>query len=189
MKSQYLLSLSTAATLASGMILVWEKPSTASDATFYCQSNQETPATVAKTSSGAEQAIFHWNLDAETVSAVPKELCTSVTQKLNDYMLAGNDLSSLTFQASRIFPEDPAISSLPAICVADENGACGLSLFTLAPSNNPAIANVTLDSILDPALQSARVEPKTRDRGFQSTSYEVNFWDLLGITKWNKKLK
>ena len=185
MKSQYLLSLSTSATLALGMTLLGGKPSIASDAVFHCQPDQATPITVARTSSGAEQAIFHWNLDAETVSSAPKELCTSVAQKLNNYILEGNDLSSLTFQASRVFPEDPSISSLPAICVADAEGACGLSLFTLKPSNSPTIASATLDSILDPALQSTKVEPKSRDRGFQSISYEVNFWDLLGI-KWNK---
>ncbi|MGD1922312.1 MAG: COP23 domain-containing protein [Pleurocapsa sp.] len=189
MKSQYLLSLSTSATLALGMIFIGGKSAVASDAAFHCQSDQETPATVAKTSNGAEQPIFHWNLDKDTVSNPAKELCNSVTQKLNNYMSEGNDLSSLTFQVSRVFPEDPAISSLPAICVADENGACGLSLFTLEPSVSPKLASAALDSILDPALQSTKVEPKSVDRGFQSTSYEVNFWDLLGINKWTKEFK
>lgn len=188
MKSQYLLSLSTSATLALGMIFIGGKSAVASDAVFHCQSDQETPATVAKTNSGAEQPIFHWNLDQETVSTPAKELCNSVTQKLNNYILEGNDLSSLTFKASRVFPEDPSISSLPAICVADANGACGLSLFTLEPSSNPTLASAALDSILDPALQSTKIEPKSRDRGFQSTSYEVNFWDLLGINKWTKNI-
>ena len=179
MKSQYLLSLSTFFTVTLGIISLNEKSAIASDATFDCQSNRETPATIIKTNNGAEQPIFHWNLDAETVSATPEELCSSVTEKLNNYILEGNDLSSLTFKALSIFPENSASPSLPGVCIAGEDGSCNLILFTLNPSPNPRVASTALDSILDPALQSIAVKPKLRDRGFQSTSYKVNFWDLF----------
>lgn len=177
MNSQHLLSLGISATTTLAMILISGKSAVASDPIFHCQSNQETPTTIAKTSSGANQPVFHWKLDAANISASPKELCNSVTQKLNNYISEGNDLSSLTFKASMVFNENE--EAMPAVCVEGENEPCKLPLFTLKSSDNPKIAHNALDSILDPALQTTPV--KSGDRGFQSTSYKVNFWDLLGF--------
>lgn len=183
MKNQYLLSLATSVTVTLGIISIPDKPVIATDVEFQCLSNQETPTTIAKTTSGAEQPIFHWNLDPASVSNTPEELCNSVTQKLNNYMAEGNDLSSLTFNASVVFNDDEDMTSSPAVCVSGETEPCELPLFTLVSADedrdNQAVASTALDSILDPALQSTAVKPKTR--GFQSTSYKVNFWDLLGL--------
>ena len=179
MKSQHLLFLPTLTTLVLGMVVIEGKSAVASDAMFHCQSNQAAFSTVAKTSSGAEQPIFHWKLDPATTSNTPEELCNSVTQKLNEYISAGNDLSSLTFKASTVFNDDEAMTSSPAVCVEGEGDPCKLPLFTLNPSDNLNAAGDALDLILDPALQSSAV--KSQDRGFQSTSYKVNFWDLLGL--------
>ena len=181
MRSQYLFSVATSFTVALGMFAVAGKSVSASDASFHCLSNQETPTTVVKTSNGAEQAIFHWNLDAQSVSKTSEELCNSVTQKLNNYMAEGNDLSSLTFNASRFFGDDQNLGSLPAVCISSEAEPCKLAVFTLRLSDDPRIASAALDSILDPALQSTAVKPKKSDRGFQSTKYKVNFWDLLRL--------
>ena len=181
MKNQYLLSLATFATVTLGTISIVSKPAIASDAEFECLLNQETPTTVVKTSNGAEQPIFHWNLNEESVSKTPEELCNSVTQKLNNYIAEGNDLSSLTFNASNFFGDDLDAGNFPAVCISSETEPCKLALFTLKPSEDPRIASAALDSILDPALQSTAVKPKSQDRGFQSTSYKVNFWDLLGL--------
>ena len=177
MKNQFLL-LSTSATAVISTIAI-TKPALASEATFHCQANGEVPTTVIKSSSGTEQSIFNWELNPEQVAATPDELCNSVTQKLNDYTSAGNDLSSLTFRGSTVFNDDEDLSSLPAVCISGETEPCKIPLFTLKPSEDPSVASNVLNSILDPALQNRAV--KSGDRGFQSTSYEVNFWDLLGL--------
>ena len=178
MKSPSLL-LSTSATVLIGAIAIAHRPAAASEAKFYCQSNAEVPSTVIKSDSGTEQSLFNWKLDPEKVSATPEELCNSVTQKLNDYVSAGNDLSSLTFRGSTVFNDDGDMTSLPAVCISSSEEPCKLPLFTLKPSANPSVASNVLNSILDPALQKTAVQ--SGDRGFQSTSYEVNFWDLLGL--------
>ena len=177
MKSQHLLLLTSATVVLSTIAIA--KDAIASEATFHCQSNGEVPATVIKSSNGSEQSIFNWELDPEKVAATPEELCDSVTQKLNDYTSAGNDLSSLTFRGSTVFNDDEDLTSLPAVCIAGKTEPCKLPLFTLKPSEDPNVASNVLNSILDPALQNTAV--KSGDRGFQSTSYEVNFWDLLGL--------
>ena len=177
MKSQNLLLIS--ATVLTSAIAIADLPATASEATFYCQSNGEIPSTVIKSDSGTEQSIFNWKLEPEKVAATPEELCNSVTQKLNDYVAAGNDLSSLTFRGSTVFNDDGDLSSLPAVCISSSEVPCKLPLFTLKPSADPSAASNVLNSILDPALQKTAVQ--SGDRGFQSTSYEVNFWDLLGL--------
>ena len=184
MKSQYLVSFSASTAIALSAVLMAGKPATASKAVFHCQSNEGMPTTVAKSSNGAEQPIFHWNLDQNSTSANPEQLCDSVTQKLNTYAAEGNDLSSLTFNASSNFdPEDWESPEFPAVCVAGEKEPCALELFTLNPvegNKSPVeVASNALDSILDPALQSAPSKSKTR--GVQNTAYEVNFWQLLGF--------
>ncbi|MCC0176031.1 hypothetical protein I4641_03435 [Waterburya agarophytonicola K14] len=180
MKSQYLLSLSASTAIAIGTILMGGESATASKPVFYCQSNEGMPKTVAKSNNGVDRAIFHWNLDRESTSANSQELCDSVTQKLNNYMAEGNDLSSLTFKASTVYGEDLDSPDFPVVCVAGESDPCKLPLFTLNPSDDPRVtANNALNSILDPALQATPA--KSNDRGVQSTSYQVNFWQLLGF--------
>ena len=185
MKNSYLRS-STMATVAVGFLMsVAQNSALASDATFVCESNEGTPTTIIKSNAGATQPIFHWKLDAASVSNTPEELCDSVTQKLNQYATAGNDLSSLAFIPTTISVNDGEMTGLPAVCVAGESEPCQLTLFTLntAGADNSqtpkTIAGKALDTILDPALKS-NVVP-SRDRGVQSTSYRVNFWDLLGF--------
>ena len=185
MKNQYLL-LSASTTIAIGIITAIASNSTlASDLAFSCQSNEGTPTTIAKNSSGTEQPIFHWKLDEASISNTPEELCNSVTQKLNTYATEGNDLSALTFKPASVMSEDEEMTSLPAICVAGEGEPCKLPLFTLEPAenslNNESVASNALNSILDPALQANPVKSPGRDRGVQSTSYQVNIWDLLGL--------
>ena len=179
MKSQYLLPVSTFA-IAICTILLGGKSALAADPTFSCQvGDEERLTTVAKSSNGVEQPVFHWrNINAAATSAAPKQLCNSVAQKLNDYLESGNDVSSLIFKASTVLSNDEDLTNLPAVCVAQGTEPCKLPLFTLNPSGNPeATASSTLDSILDPALQTTPV--KSADRGVQSTSYKVNFWDLF----------
>ena len=188
MKSQYLASFSVSTAIAISMILTAGKSAIASKALFYCQSNDGMPTTVAKSNNGAEQAIFHWNLDQSSISRNSKQLCDSVTQKLNNYAAEGNDLSSLTFKASsNDDPENLDSSELPVVCVAEKQEPCALELFALNPvedhENPTQIASVALNSILDPALQTS---PKARDRGvqntdYQNTDYQVDFWKLLGF--------
>ena len=179
MKSQNLLLISASFFIGTISIAIADLPATASEATFYCQSNGEIPTTVIKSDSGTEQSIFNWKLEPEKVSATPEELCNSVTQKLNNYVSAGNDLSSLTFRGSTVSNNDEDLSSLPAVCISGSEAPCKLPLFTLKPSEDPSVASNVLNSILDPALQKTAVQ--SGDRGFQSTSYEVDFWDLLGL--------
>ena len=177
MNSQHLLSWGISATTTLTMILISSKSAVASDPIFHCQLNQATPTTIAKTSSGKDQPVFHWKLDTANISTSPEDLCNTVTQKLNNYISEGNDLSSLTFKASTVFQENEEVS--PAICIAGEDEPCELPLFTLQSSDNPKVAHHALDVILDPALQTTPI--KSGDRGFQSTSYKVNLWDLLGF--------
>lgn len=181
MKTRYLLTLSISTVVALGIILVDEKSTVASEAIFYCQSNNNTPTTMVKTSNGAKQPVFHWNLDAVNIKTKPKPLCDSVTQKLNKYLMEGNDLSSLIFKASITFDQEDS-TTLPAVCVARKEKPCQLLLFTLepAPSENPQVsASNALDSILDKDLQATPVKSPTR--GVQSAAYQVNFWQLLGL--------
>ena len=175
MENKYLSSLLTTAALALGMILVVEVPTVASEASapvFSCQLNEGSLTTVATTNDGARQPVFHWNQDQVTTLANPQQLCDSVSQKLNNYLADGNDLSSVTFKAQEQM-------GLPAICIAQEYKECSVLLFTLEPSSRPrTFANNTLASILDQNLQTSPI--KYRDRGVQSTAYKVNFWQLLG---------
>lgn len=173
-KSRYLRTLPTAVCVTLGAIALTPELSLASDPMFHCQSNEGTPTTVAKGDNGQEQSVFHWKLDPLYTSAEPQKLCDAVTEKLNDYISAGNDPSILTFKGSIV-----GNGSLPAVCIANEEEPCQLPLFTLRPAEDPlTVAEIALNTILDPQLQ-ANV-PKTKDRGIQRTSYQVNFWQLFG---------
>ncbi|MCC0179396.1 hypothetical protein I4641_20760 [Waterburya agarophytonicola K14] len=172
MKSKYLSSLLTTVTIAFSLVLLGETPAFPSKPIFSCQSNEGSLTTVATNNDGIKQSVFHWNLDPETTLANPQQLCDSVSQKLNNYLTVGNNLSSVTFKAQEQL-------GLPAVCVAKQSEQCSLLLFTLRPSLKPALfANTALASILDRDLQTSPI--KFQDRGVQSTAYEVNLWQLLG---------
>lgn len=172
MKNRYLSSLLTTAALALGMTLVGRAPTLASQPVFSCQLNEGSLTTVATNNDGVWQPVFHWNRDQVTDLANPQQLCDSVSQKLNNYLAEGNDLSSVTFRAQESM-------GLPAVCVAEQYQQCSLLLFTLEPSPKPdRFANAALASILDRDLQTSPIQ--SQDRGVQSTAYKVNFWQLLG---------
>ncbi len=187
MKTKYLSSFLTSALLALGMTSIAGVPKVTSESTatvisepiFSCQLSEGTPTTVAKTSDDRLQPVFHWNLDEVPTLLNPQQLCDSVSQKLNNYLAEGNDLSSLTFKAGVTFQEEEPVS-LPAICVADRDEPCKLLLFTLEPSERPdLVANDVLVAILDKDLQTSPVASPTR--GIQSIGYKVNLWQLLGF--------
>ncbi len=176
MKSKYLSPLLTIIAISLGIFsvkaIVEKIPTVASEAVFSCQSNEGSVNTVAKTNDGLWQPIFYWNNDPEITFSNPQQLCNSVSQKLNNYLAEGNDLSSVTFKAQEQM-------GLPAICVAEQYQQCSLLLFTLKPSSKPYdYANRALASILNQDLQETPIKSQTR--GVQSIAYEVNFWQLLG---------
>lgn len=176
---KYLLPLPIFTAVAFSTILVSSKATVATESIFDCQLDRERPTTIAKTKKGGVQPVFHWDkLEPETTLANSEQLCNSVTQKLNNYLSEGNDLSSLTFNAAAVFDDDDS-TVLPAVCVAGEEELCKLPLFTLKPSNKPEVsASNALNSILDRNLQITPVESPTR--GIQSTAYKVSFWQLFG---------
>ncbi len=173
MKNKALSSLLTTAALALGLTLVGGVPAEASDPIFSCQSNKGLLTTVAKNNDGIGKPVFHWNREQVDTLANSQQLCDSVSQKLNNYVAEGNNLSSVTFKAQEQM-------GLPAICVAEQYQQCSLLLFTLKPSAKPHLAaNNALALILDQDLQTSPI--KFQDRGVQSTAYKVNFWQLLGL--------
>jgi hypothetical protein len=142
---------------------------------FSCQVSQGIPTTMAQQTNGkASVPVFHWKNEVLPSSANAEQLCNSVSAKLEDYSAQGYDFSSLTFGASEE-------AGLPAIC-ANTSGSrsCSKVLFTLAPAEKPEIvADELLTAILDKNLQQKPL--KFNDRGVQSTSYQVDFWSLLGL--------
>ena len=179
MKTKNLLSLSTYIIAGLTLTSIGQQPATASDPIFFCESDQDMLTTIAKNKDGQAKPIFYWNLNEVNTSAEPQELCDSVTQKLNGYQQAGNDLSSLIFTAATVL-DDESLDTLPAICIAGVENTCKVALFTLSSSTNPqTAASQALDSILDKDLQANPARSATR--GLQSTAYEVDFWQLLGF--------
>lgn len=173
MKATSLSSLLTTATLAFGMTLVVGVSAKAVDPVFSCQLNEDSLTTVVTTNDGLSQPVFHWNRAGVNNLANRQQLCNSVSQKLNNYLAEGNNLSSVTFK-----PQESM--GLPAICLTEQDKKCSLLLFTLEPSSTPRIlANNTLSLILDENLQTSPI--KLQERGFQGTAYKVNFWQLIGL--------
>ena len=171
MKTEYLSPLLTTTALALGMNLALGVPTIASKPVCACQSKGRELTTVAQTDDGKGLSVFHWNREALPNLDNPQQLCDSVSQKLNNYFADGNDLSSVTFEAQ-------VRMGLPAICVAEQNEHCAQLLFTLEPSTRPELAaNNALVSILDKDLQTSPI--KSASRGYQSTAYKVNLWQLL----------
>ncbi|MDJ0596274.1 MAG: COP23 domain-containing protein [Pleurocapsa sp. MO_226.B13] len=170
MKGRYLSSLLTTATLAFGMTLVVGVAAKAVDPVFSCQLNEDSLTTVVTTNDGLSQPVFHWNRAGVNNQ---QQLCDSVSQKLNNYLAEGNNLSSVTFK-----PHESM--GLPAVCLTEKDQECSLLLFTLEPSSSPLIlANHTLSSILDEDLQTSPI--RYQERGVQRTAYKVDFWQLMGL--------
>ena len=149
---------------------------------FACQMNDGVPTTVAQdVESGATEPIFNWKKEvlANKTSSTPQELCDNVTAKLEGYSTEGYDLSQISFVGTNI-----ADSGLPAICATSAGGRdCKKVLFTLNSSSTidaPNIAQDVVTALLNPALQDNKVV--FNDRGVQSTSYKVNFWELFNLS-------
>ena len=144
---------------------------------FACQISDGVPTTVAQSTDGEKTlSIFNWKQDAlasKTLSS-PEELCDNVASKLENYSADGYDLSLISFVGTQIN------DGLPAICATTGTGKCSKVLFTLKPANNSkTVAQDLVAAILNPKLQDNKIE--FNDRGVQSTSYQVNFWDLFNL--------
>jgi Circadian oscillating protein COP23 len=168
------------ALLASGALVVATSPAFAESSqspnlSFACQMG-DVPTTVAQTADGSvSQPVFHWKSDVLSPSTDTEQLCNQVAAKLQEYSAQGYNLDSISFNGL-----DRA--GLPAICVSGQPRECDKLLFTLTPTARPDIeADRVLASILDKSLQGERMQ--SRDRGIMSTSYQVDFWSLLGFPK------
>jgi hypothetical protein len=166
--------------LATGAIALVAYPAIAESAdapelNFACQMNGGIPTTVAQdVTSGKTLPIFNWKQEAlsHIASDTPQQLCENVTSKLQMQSKNGYDLSQITFVGTEQ-------AGLPTIC-ASVGKTCSTVLFTLRATEEPVNdAQDVVVAILNPDLQ----ENKTvfKDRGVQSTSYEVNFWELFNF--------
>lgn len=175
MKIKYLvgLPLLTAIAIFWGTTPVHSESKLPSEPTFFCQTNGDTPTTVAKTNNGAIKPIFHWKNAALPPDTNPEQLCSSVSQQLENYLLSQNDLSSMGFKSTNL-------DSIPIICATDRDNNCQTVLLSLSPVEKPVqTANSILNSTLDSQLQENKIA--SRDRGVQSHYYQVNFWQILGL--------
>ena len=152
---------------------VFGKSTDPSEKTFFCQAEENSLATLAKTSNGENISIFNWNREAFPFDTNLREICDTVSEKLEDYLASEDKLSSLGFKTTKI-------AHIPTICLTDTENNCNLVLLTLKPAEDPIkTANLVLDSILNPQLKGEKT--KSIERGVQSTSYTVSLWDLLGL--------
>ena len=141
--------------------------------TFVCETEGDTPTTLAKISNGETQPIFYWDNEALPADANPEQLCNSVAQQLENHLMIEDKLSPIGFKATNL-------ENLPTICLTENNNACQKVLFTLAPAQKPLqTANSVLDSILAPELQENKIA--SRERGVQSYYYQIDIWSLLGL--------
>ncbi|MEM8831378.1 MAG: COP23 domain-containing protein [Cyanobacteria bacterium P01_G01_bin.19] len=177
MKAKYIPTL-----LVTGAISLSASPAIANSSdtpqfNFACQTNNGVPSTVAQSPDGEKTLpIFNWKQDAlanKTLSS-PQELCDDVTAKLEGYSTGGYDISQISFVGTQIN------EGLPAICATTAGTKCSKVLFTLDRTvNSKNVAQDVVAAILNPQLQGNKTE--YNDRGVQSTSYEVNFWDLFNL--------
>ena len=177
MKTKYLSALLVTGAIALGTSPAMADSSDAPQLNFSCQVTEGIPTTVAQPVGSEEKLpIFHWNDEALSLksSSSPQQLCNSVSAKLEDYSAQGYDLSQISFIGTEQ-------AGLPVICANTAGGPeCSKVLLTLGAAEQPAIvANDVVTAILDPSLQQDKEVYK--DRGVQSTSYQVNFWQLLGL--------
>ncbi|MEM9275751.1 MAG: COP23 domain-containing protein [Cyanobacteria bacterium P01_F01_bin.143] len=144
-----------------------------SKTSFFCETQEGIPTTIAQTENGNMQPIFYWKSEALPTESDPQQLCDEVSQQLDNYLFSDSELSSLGFKSAKL-------DKLPVICATEQNNECNLVLFTLPPAEQPVdVAGFVLASILEPKLQSERIV--SSDRGVQSIYYKVNLWKLLGF--------
>lgn len=177
MNTKYLSALLVTGAITLGTSPAMADSSDAPQLNFSCQLIEGVPTTVAQPIGTEDsQAIFHWKNEALSLksSSTPKQMCDSVAAKLEDYSAQGYDLSKMSFVGTEQ-------ATLPAICAnAAGTPGCSKVLLTLDSADNPArVADDLVSTILDPNLQQKKVV--RNDRGIQSTSYQVNFWQLLGL--------
>ena len=175
MKINYLSSVSLLATTAIVLAATpaYSEGNLSSETTFFCQTNNNTPTTLAKTNTGQVLPIFHWHEEALPAKLNLQEICNDVSEKLENYLVTEGDLSAISFKSAKL-------DNIPAICLAGEQNDCNLLLLTLAPAEKPIkTANKVLASILDSKLQENKVI--SNERGVQSTAYQISFWELLGF--------
>ncbi len=147
---------------------------------FSCQIKNGVPVTVVE-GEGSQQPIFHWDSGNLPESIDSQVVCSEVALKLEEHAATGSDMTSLRFISSQQ-------GGLPAICATQDARECSLLLLTLAPTVEPQqTARLFLSSIIDKDLTVDKLE--FNDRGFQSTSYHVSIWDLLGLSAKIKFLK
>lgn len=179
MKTKYLSALLVTGAMALGTSPAIADSSDTPKLDFSCQVSNGIPTTVAQTlGSETKLPIFHWKESALAykTDATPQQLCSDVTDKLKDYSAQGYDLSRISFIGTEQ-------AGIPVICANATSGTseCSKMLLTLNKAEQPAIvADQVVTAILDQSLQKNKVEYKG-DRGVQSTSYQVNFWSLLGL--------
>ena len=167
------LPLLTAIAIVVGTTAADGESTPSSSQNFFCQTNESTPITAVKTSTGEMQPIFHWKSEALPVNSNPEELCNAVSQQLENYVDSQDNLSTLGFKSTNI-------DNIPAICATGKENKCQAVLLSFSPVEQPAqTASLILDLILDPQLQANKMA--SRDRGVQSFSYQVNIWGLLGF--------
>ena len=146
---------------------------------FSCELTQGVPTTVAQYAKDETKLpIFHWKDEvlASKSSSTPQQLCTMVSQKLENYSAQGYDLSKLSFVGT-------AQGGLPVIC-ANTSGVpeCSKVLLTLSPADQADIvADEVVSGILDKDLPHQKEIVGSNDRGVQSFAYQVDFWSLLGL--------
>ena len=176
MKIQHsILILSFAATSAIALAntSVRGESNLSSKKTFFCQTNNNTPTTLAKTNDGQIVPIFHWKPEALPPQTNLQQTCDLVSEKLDNYLVSEEELATVSFKSAKL-------ENIPAICLAGENKNCNLVLLTLLPVEEPIeTANGLLESILDPQLQANKAAHN--DRSIQSTAYPIDFWQLLGL--------
>jgi Circadian oscillating protein COP23 len=171
--SKSLLSLAAIGAIAFATTPAFGESDLSSETTFFCQTDNNIPTTLAKTSNGRVLPIFHWKADALPPQTDLQQTCNSVSEKLENYLVSEEDLAAVSFKSTKL-------DNIPAICLAGENKDCNLVLVTLLPVDKPIeTANEVLESILDPQLQANKAI--YNDRGIQSTAYSIDFWQLLGL--------
>ena len=180
MKAKYISTLLVTSAVALAASPAIADSSDAPQFNFACQMADGVPTTVAQDSkTGETRPIFNWKQEilANKTPSSPKELCDNVTAKLEGYSTDGYDLSRISFVGTKIG------DNLPAICATSSGGRdCKKVLFTLNSAStvtSPNIAQDVVTALLNPNLQGNKVV--FNDRGVQSTSYQVNFWDLFNL--------
>lgn len=177
MKIKYISALLTTSAIVLGASSGWAETSSEPRLNFACQIKEGVPTTVAQKADGdISVPVFHWKNEALPVESDAQQLCARVSAKLEDYSAQGYDLSNIGFGGAEQV-------GLPAICTTGGvNQDCSLVLFTLAPAEQPVrVANEVLSAILDKNLQGNKRVSKDGKRGVQSFSYEVDFWQMLGL--------